>query len=190
MARKRKPLTPEQLEQKRVKSRLYYEKNQALVLEKQRKHYAENKESKLIKQKAFRDANKETVLEKQRQYRLANLKKVRASESKSKAKAQKNQPEKFAALASRHRAQKAKLFWADEFLILEIYDLAKRRTRLTGIKWEVDHIVPLNSVLVCGLHVHTNLRVIPKVLNVSKNNRSWPNHPNPSRSIDPSLFCF
>ena len=41
----------------------------------------------------------------------------------------------------------------------------------------VDHIVPLQSPLVCGLHVHDNLRVILAVDNASKANRHWPDMP-------------
>src|SRR5258708_24781081 len=39
--------------------------------------------------------------------------------------------------------------WANEFFIEEIYDLAKRRTKMLGFPWHVDHIVPLKSKLVC-----------------------------------------
>ena len=70
--------------------------------------------------------------------------------------------------------------WANQFFIEEIYDLAQRRTKLQtgGIKqWHVDHIVPLTSSLVCGLHVEHNLRVIPARDNHSKKNYFWPEMP-------------
>ena len=60
--------------------------------------------------------------------------------------------------------------WANQFYIEEIYTLAKLRTELTGIPWHVDHIIPLRGKLVCGLHVETNLRVIPALENLRKNN--------------------
>lgn len=55
--------------------------------------------------------------------------------------------------------------------------LAALRTKTTGIRWEVDHIVPLVHPQVCGLHVETNLRVIPAIENRRKGNRHWPEMP-------------
>lgn len=67
--------------------------------------------------------------------------------------------------------------WASKPDILEFYALARLRTALTGIPWVVDHIVPLNSDLVCGLHCEANLQVIPAVANVVKLNLWWPDMP-------------
>ena len=61
--------------------------------------------------------------------------------------------------------------WANSFFIREAYHLAKLRTQATGFKWEVDHIYPLQSKVVCGLHVENNLQVIPATLNRSKGNK-------------------
>lgn len=36
--------------------------------------------------------------------------------------------------------------------------------------WHIDHIIPLAGETVCGLHVHTNMRIIPRVLNSMKKN--------------------
>jgi hypothetical protein len=88
-------------------------------------------------------------------------------------------PEKVNAVYAKRRAQKkqAAPAWANDFFIREAYHLARIRTMATGIKWHVDHIVPLSSKLVCGLHVEHNLQVIPASINQSKNNRRWPGMP-------------
>jgi hypothetical protein len=77
--------------------------------------------------------------------------------------------------AKKHQATPA---WAgdefDRFVVAEAYDIAKKRTVATGIKWHVDHMVPLRNKLVCGFHCAANISVIPAVENHIKGNRTWP----------------
>lgn len=88
-------------------------------------------------------------------------------------------PDKLAANVAKRRSRKlqATPSWANEFFIAEAYRLAKLREQVCGGKWNVDHIVPLRSKLVCGLHVEHNLRVIPALDNRRKSNRHWPDMP-------------
>lgn len=58
----------------------------------------------------------------------------------------------------------------DNLFFEEIYDLAKLRTKMTGVEWHVDHIVPLQHKYVCGLHVPANLQCIPAKINLIKGN--------------------
>ena len=113
-----------------------------------------------------------------RQWRMLNTEKHNSYAEKHR----RLYPAFHAARAMRTRAAKARAIpaWANHFFIEEIYDLAARRTAIQcgGIKrWHVDHIVPLQSPLVCGLHVHNNLRVIPATENYKKGNRHWPEMP-------------
>jgi hypothetical protein len=64
--------------------------------------------------------------------------------------------------------------WANHVYIKDMYMLAKLVSEATGIKHHVDHLVPLRSSRVCGLHVEHNLRVIPAVDNCRKQNSIWP----------------
>lgn len=55
--------------------------------------------------------------------------------------------------------------------IREIYKSAITLTKLTGVQYVVDHIYPLRSDEVCGLHVPWNLRVITREANLQKSNK-------------------
>ena len=88
-------------------------------------------------------------------------------------------PDKLNAKYMRRYASKisAAPKWRNDFFIAEAYALAILRTKMFGFDWHVDHIVPLQSKTVCGLHVENNLQVIPAFHNISKSNRSWPDMP-------------
>ena len=123
----------------------------------------------------WRAANKARINARRKEWEKNNQKKARAL----RASWQKQYPEKVRAFAMQHRASQLRAIprWANEFLISEIYDLAVRRTKLLGTEWEVDHIVPLQSPLVCGLHTEQNLRVVPRTVNRTKSNVVWPDMP-------------
>lgn len=61
--------------------------------------------------------------------------------------------------------------WRDHEQIKDIY---RERDALNAKygkgSYHVDHEIPISNSIVCGLHVHQNLRVIPAAENCSKNN--------------------
>ena len=59
----------------------------------------------------------------------------------------------------------------DAHLIVAKYQLATMLSQASGTPHHVDHIIPLQGKKVSGLHVFSNLRVIPGSDNVKKSNK-------------------
>lgn len=88
-------------------------------------------------------------------------------------------PDKVCARVNRRRTAKLRAtpIWADHVTIAAVYRACAATTRSTGIPHHVDHIVPLQSKVVCGLHVADNLQIIVGRENQSKGARHWPDMP-------------
>ncbi len=85
-------------------------------------------------------------------------------------------PDLYKALVSvrkrRHRNATPKWITKEQKLaIRNLYLQAMELTRITGERYVVDHIVPLISDEVCGLHVPWNLRVITQEENLKKSDK-------------------
>jgi hypothetical protein len=61
--------------------------------------------------------------------------------------------------------------WYEEDLVKQIYIKRDELNKLWGTNLQVDHIIPLVSYTVCGLHCWHNLQLLDKPLNGSKNNK-------------------
>ena len=87
----------------------------------------------------------------------------------------KRNPDKVAAKEARRRALKlnATPKWSDKDEILKFYEASRRLSELLGEWYHVDHIVPLVSDIVCGLHCEANLQILIGKDNLSKGNRYW-----------------
>lgn len=76
--------------------------------------------------------------------------------------------------AAKMRRTPAWLTEEDYWMIEQAYELAALRKKMFGFSWHVDHVIPLQGEMVSGLHVPTNLQVIPWIVNVSKANKYLP----------------
>jgi len=77
--------------------------------------------------------------------------------------------------ARRRRVEKqATPPWVNFDEIAPFYEKAIRLTEETGKRYHVDHMVPLTSKVVCGLHAPANLQVLLGSENARKHNRYWP----------------
>lgn len=117
---------------------------------KRRQQYAENVEAKR---------------EYYRKYRAENI----AALQEGRARAYAKDPQSFlrrvkacdACKQSHDKYRKA----YDLFVLQEARQLTRQRNELTGVKWHIDHIIPISKG---GTHEHTNIQVVPAKWNHSK----------------------
>lgn len=138
----------------------YRDKNKQLIRSNKIEYFNKNKERILSKNRSYRELNSNKLNEKKRLYFKEN-RHIKNSLS-AKRKAQKNN---------------ATVKWSNDFFIKEIYELARLKTKMLSTLFHVDHIVPLISPIVCGLHCESNLQVITAKENMSKQNYYWPDMP-------------
>jgi len=165
-------------------NREYRKKNRDHILKLNREYVANNRGHMREKTKQWRADNPDKAKESNSQYyqnnrdkQLADAKErylKNADIKKQQAKQwKKNNPDKVAAINAKRRAQKRNAIpkWSDISAIGKFYTEARKLTESTRIQYQVDHIVPLISKVVCGLHCEDNLRVITAEENNAKKNR-------------------
>lgn len=129
----------------------YHNKNKDQINERHRKRYQETKDKIIENTAKWAKTNKELMRQYSKKWRNNNKDKVNANKAERRAKKKTASP-----------------IWADRQKILLIYQKARQ------YNFHVDHIVPISSDQVCGLHCEDNLQLLSSELNLLKGNRYWP----------------
>ena len=95
------------------------------------------------------------------------------------SKYKKDNPHIRNASGARRRAIKKQSIpeWYNKEKVDAIYEECSKVSQETGVKHHVDHIIPLTSNYVCGLHSIENLQILPGYDNHQKHNTHWPDMP-------------
>jgi hypothetical protein len=142
------------------RQKIYFEKNREDYREKAKVYYQLNKSAFKERARAWYEKNKDSAIVNCRNWRERNRIRV--------------------AGYTRERRRKqavATTAWADMELMESMYLMASELTKETGIKYSVDHIVPITSDIVCGLHCEDNLQILTLSENSEKSNLTWPDMP-------------
>ena len=135
-----------------LKSKRRQKSNKPYFAEAMRKWRRLNPQKNLACARASYRRRKDHVSEQRKDYRARNRAKLTALQNK------------------RHAAMLKRLPpWVDIEAIEKVYSECARLRQETGIRYEVDHDIPLQGRTVSGLHVHTNL----KILTASENRSKW-----------------
>jgi hypothetical protein len=171
----------------RARNQKWYELNKEKAIAKAAARYAEKREVCLASQAEYRSANSEHINAKIRAHRAGPGRDKKAAydaqykdrnrescNAMTRAWANRNAEKVLANTQQRRAGRRLRVNQQDmELLCLvaqEANRLVKLREQATGMKWEVDHVVPLVGKRVSGLHNPFNLAVIPMAANRRKSN--------------------
>jgi 5-methylcytosine-specific restriction endonuclease McrA len=177
-------------ERHRARSRKHYWNNREEIIarrepEQRRERYLANRDSILEKQREYGRLNASAISERKRKYRAENKDALRERRREHDRKWRETNPEYYQeymrewrrnnrssvnASKAKRRALKRQAMLPDSDInaIRVFYDLAERLTRITGVQYHVDHIIPLSRG---GAHHQDNLQVVRWDFNLAKGDR-------------------
>jgi hypothetical protein len=152
--------------------KMYADLNRKSKKERDAEYYKLNSDKIKASTKAWKAKNPDRKRELNREYKKRNKAKVNAN---TKLYKQRNRGVTNANTAKRRAAllqRTPKWLTPLDFTHIKLfYDCAADMTKVIGIDFEVDHIIPLQGELMSGLHIASNLQVITAFENQAKNNR-------------------
>lgn len=134
----------------------YAKKHSKTIVLKVKKWGKENPDKVRQNQRNSRKRHKLKRLVTARRWRLINKHKVKSYDAER-----------------RIKALNASLFKTEltDFVLEEAFKLNILREKITGFRWHMDHVIPLQSKTVCGLHVWNNFQCLPQSMNNYKSNK-------------------
>lgn len=179
----------------------YREKYKDRVKQQHLNWYAKYKTQIIEQHRCYRARNEEKIYQLHKRYRSKNDDKCKAANAEWRAanadyhrenarQWSKNNPARKRVHNSKRRgaSMEATPPWANIDAMQSVYEMARSLALSTGIEHHVDHIVPLQHKIVCGLHCEHNLQAIPAVDNLRKNNRVWPDMPTGAEPLQPEFI--
>lgn len=160
-------------EELKAKSRVWHKENYSSVRDSRIEYMAkwaeENKELKRSIDRNYYAKNKDRIKDYTCCYYLEN--KQHISDRNRKYKSSNRARYNFLSAKRRSAKKMAIPSWYEKEAVKMVYLKAKE------FGMQVDHIVPLTSDIVCGLHCWHNLQLLDSSINISKGNRHWPDMP-------------
>jgi len=138
-------------EKVRESKKRHAELNAAKIVERKRLEYIAARDAILARRRRYVAENKEKISSWKKVYRIENRGLITAENARRKA-----------------RKRRATPSWADWEKIKQIYSEAAR------LGLHVDHIIPIKSKYVCGLHVESNLQLLTPEENLKKGTKFNP----------------
>ncbi len=163
-------------EQKAERDKKHYQKNRERIRQKQNEIY----KSLTKHEKSLRRGNptEKSINDRRARSRNWYLKNKEKQKQMQSIYLKENRHIVYAINANRRaRKKRSSVSWSNKEKIKQIYADSILISEMTCIKHHVDHIVPLTSKFVCGLHNEFNLQIITEEENLRKGNLTWPDMP-------------
>lgn len=161
------------VEKERTAARGRYRANITAGRNRARQYAADNPEANKSRARAWREANPDRVAElsaKGRERRKERWVEFLEQERERYRKGYELDGGKYTAKGAARRTARLRATppWSDLAAIVDIYRRARQLSLDTGIKHDVDHIIPLRGKHVSGLHVPNNLQILTSAANRRK----------------------